>query len=218
MKYLCLIPGFNEEKTIGWLVESVRNLGYDVLVVDDGSRDRTAQYAREQGAEVVTNPQNLGKGASLRKIFEIAKERAYDAVIVMDADGQHLPSDIAPFVDLYEKERPGIIVGNRMQRSKGMPFVRWVTNGFMSWMISAICRQRVPDTQCGFRLIDMRLLRLMELTTDNFEIETEMLMQASSRGFKIASVPITTVYEGQFSAIHPIKDTIRFFQLILKKR
>jgi glycosyltransferase involved in cell wall biosynthesis len=218
MKYLCLIPGFNEEKTIGWLVESVRGLGYDVLVIDDGSRDRTALYAREKGAEVMTNPQNLGKGASLRRVFEVAQQRPYDAVIVMDADGQHLPSDIAPFVALYEKERPGVIVGDRMHRSQGMPFVRWVTNGFMSWMISIICRQRVPDTQCGFRLVDMRALRAMKLATDKFEIETEMLMQASDRGFKIASVPITTVYEGQFSAIHPFKDTLRFFRLIFKKR
>ncbi len=216
MRYLCLIPGFNEEKTIGWLVESVRGLGLDALVIDDGSSDRTAQYAREQGAEVIVNPRNLGKGASLRRVFDIAKQRVYDAVIVLDADGQHLPSDIAPFIALYEKERPGIIVGDRMHRAKGMPFVRWVTNGFMSWMISAICRQRVPDTQCGFRLIDMKALRAMDLKTDKFEIESEMLIQAASRGFRLASVPITTVYEGQFSAIHPVKDTLRFFRFLFK--
>ncbi|HQP92322.1 MAG TPA: hypothetical protein PLU24_06575, partial [Candidatus Omnitrophota bacterium] len=99
-----------------------------------------------------------------------------------------------------------------------MPFVRWVTNGFMSLMISCMCKQRVPDTQCGFRLIDMDVLKNLTLATEKFEIESEMLLEAARKGYKIESVPITTVYEGQYSAIHPVKDTIRFFQFVFKKR
>jgi glycosyltransferase involved in cell wall biosynthesis len=213
-----LIPSFNEEKTIGWLVKAVKDLGFDVIVVDDGSQDDTAKIARANAAEVIVNERNLGKGASLRKAFELMKTRTYDAVIVMDGDGQHLPSDIAPFIDCYKNANPGIIVGNRMKKSKGMPLVRWITNRFMSFVISKMCHQWIPDTQCGFRLIDTHALKAMNLNTEKFEIESEMLFEASRHGYSIASVPITTVYEGQYSAIHPVHDTLRFFSFIFKKR
>jgi len=218
MKICVLIPAFNEERSISWLVRAVRGLGFDTIVIDDGSKDNTAKIARDSGAEVLMNKHNLGKGASLRKAFSLVIPSDYDAAIIMDADGQHLPSDIAPFVECFSKLNPGIVVGNRMLRAKGMPFVRWCTNWAMSFVISRLCGQRVPDSQCGFRLISMGLLRQMNLNTEKFEIESEMLLEASRQGFKIESVPITTVYEGQFSAIHPIHDTIRFFNFIFKKR
>jgi glycosyltransferase involved in cell wall biosynthesis len=218
MKICVLIPAFNEEKTIAWLVRSIRGLGLDTIVIDDGSKDSTARAACDNGAQVISNERNLGKGASLRKAFDLLNARDYDALIIMDADGQHLPVDIAPFVECFSKKTPGIVVGNRMLKAKGMPFVRLCTNWAMSFVISRMCHQRVPDSQCGFRLISMDLLRKMRLNTEKFEIESEMLLEASRQGFRIESVPITTVYEGQFSAIHPIHDTIRFFNFIFKKR
>lgn len=218
MNICVLIPSFNEEKTIGWLVRSVLELGYHAVVMDDGSRDNTAQVARAHGAEVFVNDRNLGKGATLRKGFEILKERDYDALVIMDADGQHLPKDIAQFVKLYQEKKPGVIVGNRMSRAKGMPLVRWLTNRVMSYFLSKKCGQAVPDSQCGFRLIDRAVLKKLSLHTEKFEIESEILMEASKHGFTILSVPITTVYEGQHSDIHPVKDTVRFFKFIFKKR
>jgi glycosyltransferase involved in cell wall biosynthesis len=214
MKIAVLIPSFNEEKTVGWLVREVCQAGYDVLVIDDGSKDNTAKFARDSGAEVVINEHNLGKGATLRKGFDNLVKRDYDAVIMMDADGQHLPKDIPQFVKCYEEHRPGVIVGNRMSRAKGMPLVRWWTNKFMSYLISKKCKQPVPDSQCGFRLIDTKVLKKIKLTTQNFEIESEILVEASRNGFRIENVPITTVYDGQTSAIHPFKDTLRFFKFI----
>lgn len=218
MKIVCLIPSFNEEKTIGWLVKAVRKLGHDALVIDDGSCDKTAQLAHENGAEVVINERNLGKGASLRKAFGILSGRDYDVIIIMDGDGQHLPTDIGQFIDCYKEKKPGIIVGNRMDKAKGMPFIRWLTNKSMSFIISVMCKQCVPDTQCGFRLVDINVIRSVNLSTEKFEIESEMLLEASRKGFQISSVPVTTVYDGQYSAIHPLKDTIRFFKFVFKKR
>jgi glycosyltransferase involved in cell wall biosynthesis len=218
MKLICLIPAYNEEKTIESIVRAVHNLGFDILVVDDGSIDSTAKKANEAGAEVITNDKNMGKGASLRRAFFLIGQRPYDGVIVMDADGQHLPGDIMKLVGCFTRTGAGLVVGNRMARSIGMPFVRWLTNASMSLLLSLMCRQRIPDSQCGFRIIGMPLLKLFSLETDNFEIESEMLLQASRHGFKVASVPITTVYAGQVSAIHPWKDTLRFFKFICKKR
>ncbi|MDD5019724.1 MAG: glycosyltransferase family 2 protein [Candidatus Omnitrophica bacterium] len=217
MKYICLVPSFNEEKTIGWLVKSLKDKGFDVTVIDDGSSDGTAKLAHDQGAEVIINEKNLGKGASLRKAFEILKGRVYDGVIIMDGDGQHLPSDVDQFVHCFHEKAPGIVVGNRMHSPKGMPLIRQVTNAFMSFIISRMCRQRVPDTQCGFRLISMKALRAIALNTDRYEIESEMLLEVSRAGYGIESVPIASVYDGQFSAIHPWRDTVRFFKFILHR-
>ncbi len=218
MKICILIPSFNEAKTIGGLVKSVKQLGFDVMVIDDGSWDNTAQVSRESGAEIIKNNQNLGKGASLRKAFAILAQSDYDAVITMDGDGQHLPVDISSFVEQYRKQKCGLIIGNRMSESKGMPLIRWITNKFMSYLISKKCRQQIADSQCGFRLIDMGLLKKMNLYTDNFEIESEILIEAAKQGQGIVSVPIKTVYEGQYSAIHPVADTIRFFKFIFNRR
>lgn len=218
MKICVLIPSFNEEKTIGWLVRSVRELGHDVIVIDDGSMDHTAKMAQEAGAEVIINEQNMGKGASLRKAFKILIGRSLDAAVVMDGDGQHLPGDLSRFVSRFAETGSGVIVGNRMEKATGMPLVRWVTNAFMSYFISKKCGQRVPDTQCGYRLISMEVLRALELETENFEIESEILLDASRKGFELDSVPVASVYNGQHSAIHPVRDTIRFWRFILKKR
>ena len=216
MKTICVIPAYNEEKTIGGLARTVKDQGYDVLVVDDGSRDRTAALAREAGAEVLINPQNMGKGASLRRAFVLVTSRGYDAVVVMDADGQHLPADVRRLLEQLEETGADMVVGNRMLKATGMPFLRWVTNKSMSLLLSLMCRQYIPDSQCGFRALRMPLLKTLALQTENFEIESEMLLEAARHGFKIASAPIATVYEGQYSAIHPWKDTVRFFKLLFK--
>ena len=218
MKICVLIPSFNEEKTIGWLVKAVREKGFDVVVIDDGSSDQTTKIARENGAEVIVNEHNMGKGASLRRAFGLLSEKNYDAVITMDGDGQHLPNDILPFVRCDEQGKPAIIVGNRMLKAKGMPLVRWLTNKFMSFVISGLCKKDIPDSQCGFRLIDTKVLKDLNLSTENFEIESEMLFEAAKNGYKIESIPVTTVYEGQYSAIHPVKDTVRFIKFVLRKQ
>lgn len=217
-RFVCLIPSFNEEKTIGWLVRILRDKGFDAMVIDDGSSDSTAKLAHNSGAEVIINECNLGKGASLRKAFEILKHREQEAIIILDGDGQHLPEDIDPFIEAFDAKKGDIIVGNRMHRPKGMPLVRWVTNSFMSGIVSGMCKQRVPDTQCGYRLVSTPVLNQINLKTERFEIESEMLLEAAAAGFRISSVPITSIYEGQYSAIHPWRDTVRFFKFVFRKR
>ncbi|MGE5280555.1 MAG: glycosyltransferase family 2 protein [Deltaproteobacteria bacterium] len=218
MKVICVIPSYNEEKTIAWLVREAKELGHDVLVVDDGSRDRTAALARSAGAEVLENERNMGKGASLRNAFRHIRDREADIVVVMDGDGQHLPRDIARLIEGIVKDGADIVVGNRMGRAKGMPFVRWATNTFMSGLLSLLCRRMIPDTQCGFRALRMEALKNLMLKTENFEIESEMLLEGSRRGLRIRSAPVTTVYEGQHSSIHPWRDTLRFFRFLFAKR
>jgi hypothetical protein len=101
-----------------------------------------------------------------------------------------------------------------MHNPVGMPGVRRMTNGFMSWLISVICRQQITDTQCGFRLVTTKVLKSIDLKCNDFEIETEMLIKASKKGFRIVSAPIETIYRNEVSKINPLRDTLRFIRYI----
>ncbi len=214
MKTIIVIPAHNEAKTINSLVKVIIELGYGIIVVDDGSVDDTAILAKTQGALVISTHKKSGKGNALRLAFTQAIGLGYDAVITLDGDGQHSPSDIGNFLEGYQKGHADIINGDRMHNPSGMPWLRRSTNWFMSWLISLICRQRITDTQCGFRLITTKVLSSIELKCNDFEIETEILIKASRRGFRIASVPIQTIYRDEVSKIKPVRDTLRFIRYI----
>jgi len=217
MSIAIVIPAYNEAQTIGSLVKSVRTLGYDCIVVDDGSKDKTEILALEAGAIVLMTGGKSGKGNALKLGFDHVTKKGYEALIAMDGDGQHAPSDIAAFVSLYQKTGVDIVTGNRMQNPKGMPLVRLATNHFMSWLISFFCHQHISDTQCGFRLLKLKVLDVIKLKSSNFEIETEMLIKASKKGFKIASVGIQTIYRDEVSKINPMKDTVRFMAYLWRE-
>ena len=210
MKIAVVIPAHNEAQTIGSLVEAVGALGYDCIVIDDGSVDKTDAVAREAHAVVLKTKAQSGKGSALKVGFDYVIKNGYEALIAMDGDGQHSPSDIAIFVACYQNTNADIISGNRMHNPQGMPMVRLVTNRFMSWLISLFCRRPIPDTQCGFRLIKTNVLRAIKLESSDFEIETEVLIKACKKGFKIATVDIQTIYRNEVSKIQPVRDTVRF--------
>jgi len=187
------------------------------LVIDDGSTDQTARIAQEAGAIVLESRRNLGKGASLLRGFDFCLKRNYAAVITMDGDGQHRTQDIKVFLEAADKEDAQIFVGNRMHRPKGMPILRWLTNIFMSWVISWVIRQKVADSQCGFRLIRREVLENIKLESKKYEIESEILIRAGRQGFKISSVPIESIYRGEKSQINPFIDTLRFIRFIIRE-
>ncbi|MFA4989988.1 MAG: glycosyltransferase family 2 protein [Candidatus Omnitrophota bacterium] len=216
MRICIIIPAHNESREISKLVKEAKVQNPDLLVVDDGSTDNTAEIASEAGAVVLKNQTNEGKGSCLRKGFAYALRNNFDAAVTMDGDGQHLPQDLKLFISLAGVSESGILIGNRMLQTRNMPLVRLLTNRFMSWLISRLCKQAIPDTQCGFRLIKRPVLEKIELKTSKFEIETEILIQASRSGFKIDSIPITTVYRGEKSRINPLVDTLRFLKFIIK--
>lgn len=216
-KGICvLIPSYNEERAIGAIVKALRGRDMTVYVVDDGSADRTAEVAAENGAVVVQHKVNKGKGASLREGFRHVLKKGFDAVLVMDGDNQHDLDDIDHFITCMETTGADMVVGNRMHDTGRMPRERLATNRFMSGLISMIARQDVPDTQCGYRLIKAHVLERITLESSNYEIESEMIIEASRKGFLIRSVPIQTIYEGEKSRINPLVDTIRFLVFIIR--
>ncbi len=217
MKTCVIIPTYNEACAIANIIKRIKQQGLEVVVVDDGSCDNTYRIAEDNGAVVLRNPDNEGKGASLLRGFHYALNKDFDAVITMDGDGQHLPSEIPYFTRLAQYSNSGILIGNRMLKRKDMPLVRVLTNQFMSWFISSLARQKIPDTQCGFRLIKKEVLRKINLRTRKYETESEIIIKAARLGFKVESVPIKTIYNGEKSQINPFIDTFRFIKFIIKE-
>ncbi|MFA5094237.1 MAG: glycosyltransferase family 2 protein [Candidatus Omnitrophota bacterium] len=211
-----IIPALNEEMRIGHIVSEARGRGLDCIVIDDGSVDKTRDEAASEGADVIVHRKNHGKGMSLRDGFKRALEGEYDYVITMDGDGQHHPDELEHFIRAAGKNDTDLVIGNRMGNPKDMPLRRRATNWFMSSLISFMAGQSIPDTQCGYRLIKTKVLRAIPLTTDKYEIESEVLIEAARAGFAIKSIPIKSIYRGQKSQIRPFKDTLRFFSFIFR--
>jgi glycosyltransferase involved in cell wall biosynthesis len=211
-----VIPSYNVSSSIGNIVREIRRQGIEVIVIDDGSSDLTSDEARRSGALVLRNKANMGKGASLRRGFARALSEGYDTIITLDGDGQHLPADITGFLKAQGAyPHAGMIIGNRMDCPSGMPFARRITNKIMSGLISFICNQDIPDTQNGFRLINGELLKKLDLRSDRFEVESEMIIKCGREGGRIISIPVSSVYENSGSQINPITDTLRFIKFIL---
>jgi len=211
---VAVIPAYGEEKHIGDVVRRTRQQLDHVLVVDDGSNDQTAPRAREAGAEVIVHPQNRGKGEAIKTGLRHWLDRQFTWAPILDADGQHRPEETDRFVNVALASDGQMFIGNRMDDLSGMPLLRRVVNRYMSKRISCICGQRIPDTQCGFRMLHRQLIPDVLGGANRFDYETEMLIFASRKGYRIESIPITTVYSDEISSIHPIHDTIRFFKLL----
>ena len=214
-----VIPAYQDEKHIGDIVRRTRERLDHILVIDDGSSDQTAHRAREAGAEVLIHDQNRGKGEAIKTGLGHWSAREVTWAILLDSDGQHLPEEIDRFMAAAASVRePSFFIGNRMNDTARMPLTRRIVNRYMSSEISRVCEQQIPDTQCGFRMLDRQLAPELRASGHRFDYETEVLIIASRKGYRIESVPITTVYTDQVSKIHPVRDTIRFFKLMWRYR
>lgn len=210
-----VIPAYHEEVHVRGIAERVCAQLDHVLVIDDGSSDATAARAREGGAEVIVHPENRGKGEAIKTgLRHWLTREEIDFILLLDADGQHLPEEIGRFFAAAAATGAELFVGTRMSDVREMPVLRRTVNRYMSHRISRLCGQEVPDTQCGYRMIQRALGAHLLAGTSRFDYETEMLIIASRRGFRIASVPISTIYSDEVSSIHPLRDTMRFFKLM----
>lgn len=218
MRVWVIIPAYNERFSLAGVLEEVKEKGLSALVVDDGSADNTYEVAKKKADFVIKNEKNFGKGLSLNKgIAHLLKNVDFDYIITMDADGQHSPLDLDKFLKQAEAGAP-FVVGNRMVDPKGMPLLRIITNTFMSWLISKTAGQKIPDTQCGFRLIKKEVLEKIIITTKKYEIESEIIIKAARLGVPIVSIPVRSVYfKNQQSKIRPLRDTVRFLKFIFRK-
>ncbi len=214
---LILIPVYNEARFIAQVIREAIPYAAEVAVVDDGSSDATGEIAGSAGATVIQHLANKGKGAALQTGFNYAFGKGYQAVLTMDGDGQHRSEDIPVLLERYQKSDVDMVVGCRSRNLKNMPLDRFVTNWFTSALISFLSRQKVQDSQSGFRVMDVRIVPSLSFSTSHFDTESEILVDASRAGFKIAEAPIQTVYGTEKSKQNPWRDTIRFFRFFFRR-
>ena len=196
---------------VGPVVASARAY-LPVVVVDDGSTDDTAVVAEHAGATVLRQVPNAGKGAALRAGFRHALEAGADAVVTLDADGQHDPDDIPAFLAAFAVSRPELVLGRRDFGS--MPPVRRLSNTLGGWVFSAAVGRNVADNQSGYRLIGRRLMAaLLDSTESGFEFEVEMIARCIALGLPIAEVPVRTIYAGEPSHIRPWRHFTEFLRV-----
>jgi glycosyltransferase involved in cell wall biosynthesis len=215
---MALIPAYNAAGTVGKVVGEVLALGAGMtaVVIDDGSDDGTAQIARRAGAIVVSHPRNLGKGAALRTGFEYFLSTGLEAVVTLDADGQHSPSEIPVLTDRWAATGADIVVGTRKRDFARMPLLRIVTNTLSSLLVSLSAGTYIHDSQSGFRLLSRRVVERVRTTSCGYGAESEILIRAASKGYKVESAPVSTIYGGEKSYIHPLKQPLRFLGLMAR--
>jgi glycosyltransferase involved in cell wall biosynthesis len=214
MRVAALIPAYQAEAHLANVIARLAALPAppDVLVVDDGSTDATAAVARAAGVRVLSLTPNRGKGNAL--IAGFAALTDCDGVVTLDADGQHPPECLPAFVRAAE-QGADLVMGVR-ERSGRMPPLRRFANGLSSGWASWLAGQPVPDSQCGYRLYGRRMLDRTPITPGRYEVESEVIVRAARLGFRLAVVPVPTVYGDEQSQLHIFRDVPRIVAVLLR--
>jgi glycosyltransferase involved in cell wall biosynthesis len=200
-----VIPAFNEEVTIGGVVAEAR-LYAPVLVVDDGSTDRTADEARAAGAVVIAGRTRQGKGAALRVGLRAACATGATWVVTLDGDGQHEPAEIRRLVETARRMPEAVVIGGRLQSTGAMPRGRLNACRVASFFIGWTTGTAIRDTQSGFRCYPTRLFDEVEPRRGGFVLESELLVATARVGRPLVEVPIRASAPGRRSRFHPVLD------------
>ncbi|MCA9782287.1 MAG: glycosyltransferase family 2 protein [Candidatus Cloacimonetes bacterium] len=185
-----------------------------VLLVDDGSRDGSVAHARDLGIDVFSHSTRQGKGAALASGFTVLGRRGWPWILSMDADGQHDPSYIPRFIQAASEGNLDLVLGDRMSAPGPMPWDRRLSNALSSRLLSWRLGQRLPDSQCGFRLYRTSLLARLSLQCRQFDLESELLLKALPAGGRLGFVRVPSLYHGTSSGIHRLGDSLRFLALL----
>ncbi|MBC7107292.1 MAG: glycosyltransferase [Methanomassiliicoccales archaeon] len=219
-----VIPAFNEELTIGSVVLETRKHVDQVIVVNDGSFDRTSEIARLAGAYVVDLPKNGGKAAALRKGIEIVRSQGYDACVFLDGDGQHDPDEIPRIIEPVLRGEADLVIGSRFLNSNGStPSYRKVGQRILNIVTNMGVKQKISDSQSGFRALSASAIENFNFHSRGYAIESDMILHLSGKGMRIKEVPISSRYdvpEGHKKKpfAHGLEVFARVLRLVTQKR
>src|SRR6266581_2540786 len=203
-KIIAAIPAYNEGTTIGSVVLKARQFASEVVVIDDGSTDDTAETAALAGAHVIRHARNLGKGMAVRSAWLYARQREPDAFVLLDGDHQHDPHDIPRIVEPILASSADVALGVRWGKTSGMPLYRRIGKRALDYATAAATKNGLlTDSQCGFRVFSSQALRVIEPTDNGLSIESQMLLEAQERNLRIQEVNIDARYDIEGSTLSP---------------
>src|SRR3989441_1877696 len=204
LSVLAAIPAFNEGPTIGSVVLRAKQYAEEVVVIDDGSKDDTAEIAALAGAHVIQHARNLGKGTAIRTAWVFARERHPVALVLLDGDHQHDHKDIPRIVEPILAGKADVVLGVRWGKTSGMPMYRRIGKRTLDYATAAAAKNgMLTDSQCGFRVFSSRALKLIEPTDNGLSIESQMLLEAQERNLRIHEVNIDARYDIDGSTLSP---------------
>jgi glycosyltransferase involved in cell wall biosynthesis len=214
-----VIPAYQAAPSVGAVVRGALDQVREVLVMDDGSTDATAEEARRAGARVVSLPSNRGKGAALAAAFADLFGRGFDGVITLDADGQHLPEEIPKLLQAA-REGADLVLGVRDHLFGEMSGIRRASNRLSSKAISFAAGQRLNDIQTGFRFYSRRLVETVGFPEARFEAESAVVVRAARRGFRVVTVPVRLGFADGRTTSHyrPLMDSLRIAGAVTRAR
>jgi len=224
MKTGVIIPALNEEAGIEAVLSKTKQYipAERICVIDDGSGDRTAALAESAGVHCICFTENRGKGEALKTGFSWAIEQRLDAVITLDADGQHDPDLIPEFIQTMQITRCDVVLGTRRFKLGEMPPDRIFSNTVSSFLVSIAAKHRIADSQSGYRMFRMSVLKNLKLRGRLYELESEMLIRLGRKHVSFATCSIPASYTGAASSIRRWRDIRRFagmwFSLLFERK
>ena len=219
---VCIIPTLNASRSVGNVIAGLRASlpGAAIVGIDDGSTDDSGKILRERCDHCESFASNQGKGAALRAGFSRAIALGATRIVAIDADGQHDPRCAPSLVAALESA--DVAVGVRARVGTAMPLRRRLSNALSSAAISAVAGRALPDTQCGYRAFRRAVIESIAAVGDRYEFETDFIIRAARAGFRIAAVPIPTIYvpsdAGGQSHFRECRDTARVVATIFRHR
>ena len=217
LKVVCM-PAYNEQKLISDVIKGIKPFADKIIVCDDGSKDNTAQKARNAGAHVIKHEKNLGKGAAMKSLFNYAKNIGADVMITIDSDGQFLPEEIPKIIDPIVQEKADVVLGYRFDDATDMPNYRKFGNQFLDKITSIASELPFRDTQGGFRAYSKKALDLIQFSTNGFGVDSEIVIDASKKDLKIVEEKVTVIYNtgGKTSTKTPLVHVSEVLKTILE--
>ncbi len=203
-KILVAMPAYNEEKYIGSIVLQGQQYADEVIVVDDGSTDRTSKVAKLAGATIVRHAENKGYGSAIQRILAEAKGRDSDVLVILDADSQHNPEEI-PFLIKAISEGYDVAIGSRKMQKDSIPWLRRSGMKVLSYLTNILSKKKLWDTESGFRAYSRKALAMLEPKEKGMAISAEIVAEAAAKGLRVTEVPISIAYTKDGSTLNPIR-------------
>lgn len=220
MKTVIVMPAFNEEKVIGTVIDGLHKAGWnELIVVDDGSTDRTGKIAGALGAAVYTHPVNRGLGGALGTGIEAAVMHDADVIVTFDSDGQHDPGDIAKVIRPIVAGRADAVIGSRLLKPKGMPLIRRIGNMGLNIVTFLLFGVWTTDSQSGLRAFSKKAAEKIRIRTNRMEVSSEIIKEIGHHKLRFKEVPIRPIYT-EYSRKHGQSNLNAFRiigKLVLKK-